>query len=299
MRHGAVGWALVACLVPSLAHAHGSGAEQSIGWNLDPWVATPLLLAGGTYTMGVAALWRRAGTGRGVRRRHVAAYAGGWTALAGALLSPLHATGLQLFTAHMVEHEIVMAAAAPLLVLARPAAVFLWAWPTAMRRSFGRATRCDLLRAAWTLATAPIAATLLHGVAIWVWHVPVLFDAAVAHLALHRLQHLSFLLTALLFWWALLRNCGAGAAAGHLFITMTHTSLLGALLTFAPRVLYGVQTVHAGEWGLTPLQDQQLAGLIMWVPAGAIYAGAALCVAAVWISGSATAWDADNATRPP
>ena len=140
---------------------------------------------------------------------------------------------------------------------------------------------------------------LLHGAAIWIWHAPVLFDAAVTHLVLHRLQHLSFLLTALLFWWALLRNCGAGAAAGHLFVTMTHTSLLGALLTFAPRVLYRVQTVHAGDWGLTPIQDQQLAGLVMWVPAGTIYAGAALGFAALWIARSANAWEAGNATRRP
>jgi cytochrome c oxidase assembly factor CtaG len=136
-------------------------------------------------------------------------------------------------------------------------------------------------------------------VAIWVWHVPVLFDAAVTDIALHRLQHLSFLLTALLFWWALVRNCGAGAATGHLFITMTHTSLLGALLTFAPRVLYGVQTIHSEQWGLTPLQDQQLAGLIMWVPAGALYGGAALGFAALGIVRAATAWEASNATRPP
>ncbi len=270
-----------------------------MGWNLDPWVVTPLLLAGGSYADGVTALWRRAGTGRGVRRWHVAAYASGWTALAGALLSPLHAMGEQLFTAHMVEHEIIMAVAAPLLILARPASVFLWAWPNSMRRSIGRATRRDPLRAAWALATAPVFATLLHGVAIWVWHVPVLFDAAVTHVALHRLQHLSFLLTALLFWWALLRNCGAGAAAGHLFITMTHTSLLGALLTFAPHVLYGVQTIHAERWGLTPLQDQQLAGLIMWVPAGTIYAGAALGFVALWIGRAAAASEASHAARPP
>jgi cytochrome c oxidase assembly factor CtaG len=80
---------------------------------------------------------------------------------------------------------------------------------------------------------------------------------------------------------------------------MTHTSLLGALLTFAPRVLYGVQTMHAGDWGLTPLQDQQLAGLVMWVPAGTIYAGAALAFAALWIAGSVNAWEAGNATRRP
>jgi cytochrome c oxidase assembly factor CtaG len=297
MKCRAVAWTFVACLLPCLAQAHGSWDETPIGWTLDPWVVTPLLLAGGAYAIGVTALWSRAGAGRGVRIWHVVAYASGWCALAGALVSPLHAMGEQLFTAHMVEHEIVMAVAAPLLVLARPAAVFLWAWPNALRQGIARAARHDTSRAAWSLATAPVAATVLHGAAIWIWHVPVLFDAAVTHIVLHRLQHLSFLLTAILFWWALLRNCGCGAATSHLFITMTHTSLLGALLTFAPRALYGVQTLHAGDWGLTPLQDQQLAGLVMWVPTGTIYTGAALGFAALWIARSANAWEADNATR--
>ena len=114
---------------------------------------------------------------------------------------------------------------------------------------------------------------------------------------MHRLQHLSFLLSALLFWWALLRRCSPGAAAAHLFATMTHTGLLGALLTFAPRVLYAVQTAHAPEWGLSPLQDQQLAGLIMWVPAGTIYAAAALGFAALWIHRSTAVWETGDASR--
>jgi putative membrane protein len=299
MKRRASAWTLAACLLPDLAQAHGGPTAESIGWTIDPCVVTPLLLGGAAYGIGVTALWRRAGVGRGVRRWHVFAYASGWCALAGALVSPLHAIGERLFTAHMVEHEIVMAVAAPLLVLARPAAAFLWAWPNPLREGIARAARHGTWRAVWCLATAPILATVLHGAAIWIWHVPALFDAALTQLALHRLQHLSFLLTALLFWWALLRNCGAGAAAAHLFITMIHTSLLGALLTFAPRVLYGVQTLHAEEWGLTPIQDQQLAGLVMWVPAGTIYAGAAVGFAALWIARSGNAWEADHATRGP
>ena len=118
----------------------------------------------------------------------------------------------------------------------------------------------------------------MHGVAIWAWHAPILFDAAVTNIVLHRLQHLSFLLTAIVFWWSVLRNSNAGLAAWHLFVTMLHTSVLGALMALAPRVLYQAQTATAAAWGLTPLEDQQLAGIIMWVPAGTIYAGAALAM---------------------
>jgi cytochrome c oxidase assembly factor CtaG len=126
-------------------------------------------------------------------------------------------------------------------------------------------------------------ATLLHGIAIWAWHAPILFDAAVTNVVLHRLQHLSFLLTAIVFWWSVLRNDNAGLAAWHLFVTMLHTSILGALMALAPHVLYQAQTATSSAWGLTPLEDQQLAGIIMWVPAGTIYAGAALALLTIWI----------------
>ena len=78
---------------------------------------------------------------------------------------------------------------------------------------------------------------------------------------LHRFQHVSFLVTAILFWWALIRRSDFGAACGHTFATMTHTGLLGALMALAPHVLYRAQTASAAAWGLTPLEDQQLAGL--------------------------------------
>jgi putative membrane protein len=106
---------------------------------------------------------------------------------------------------------------------------------------------------------------------------------------------LSFLLTALLFWWSVLRSSESGVAAWHLFITMLHTSVLGALMALAPRVLYTAQTATALDWGLTPLEDQQLAGLIMWVPAGTIYAGAALALTAIWVRHSSNTQERGDA----
>jgi len=140
-----------------------------------------------------------------------------------------------------------------------------------------------VIQRCWSWLTRPLNATLIHAVAIWVWHAPVLFDAAVTHELLHRLQHLSFLLSALFFWYSLLRTSRSGEGLWHLFFTMLHTSLLGALLALSPRVLYVAQTAHSLAWGLTALEDQQLAGIFMWVPAGTIYAGAALFFAARWI----------------
>jgi cytochrome c oxidase assembly factor CtaG len=210
----------------------------------------------------------------------------GWTSLAAALTSPLHWLGEHLFTFHMIEHEVVMAASAPLFVMSRPVSTFLWAMPRYVRQAAGTTMNSGATRRIWTWATSGLNATVLHGVAIWGWHLPWLFDASVTNDNIHRLQHLSFLLTALLFWWSVLWRCGHGVAAWHLFVTMIHTSLLGALMALAPRVLYIVQTAHAQAWGLSPLEDQQLAGMLMWVPAGTVYAGAALAMLALWIKQS-------------
>jgi cytochrome c oxidase assembly factor CtaG len=272
----------------ALAHGGGSHAPEP-AWTFDPWVTLPLLLSLSLYLLGTVAVWRHAGTGRGIRRGQVAAYLLGWLCLAAALVSPLHWLGEHLFVAHMIEHEIVMVLAAPLLVLGRPLGAALWALPQSWRRALGQLAHGQLWRGLWRRLTRPAVATLLHALAIWIWHLPVLFDATVTQIAMHRAQHLSFLLSALLFWWALRRRRDPAIAVGHLFVTMVHTGILGALLTFAPRVLYARQTAQASLWGLTPLEDQQLAGLVMWAPGGIVYAGAALACIAAWIRGTGRA----------
>jgi cytochrome c oxidase assembly factor CtaG len=273
--------------MPADAH-QGQAHGVALPWTFDPWIVIPLLASAIVYALGAGHLAQRSD----LRRRgwEHACYVGGWLALGAALVSPLHWLGEHLFTVHMIEHEIVMAVAAPLLVLARPLGPLLWALPKAARLRAARLSQRASWRAAWQTVTRPGIATTLHGIAIWVWHLPALFDAAVESDVLHRLQHLSFFLTALIFWWALVRRSTSGVAVAHLFGTMIHTSVLGALIALAPRVLYTVQTQHAVDWGLTPLEDQQLAGIIMWVPAGTVYAGAALVFAARWIRRSRLDW---------
>ena len=258
-------------------------------WTFDLWITLPLILSLALYGIGTFALWRRAGWRRGIRPWRLGCYAAGSLMLAVALVSPIHHWGTELFAVHMVEHELVMAVAAPLIALAQPGRALTWALPAAARRRVGWVVQKYRLRAGWAALTRPGAATILHGVAIWAWHIPALFEAALLGVALHRLQHLSFLVTGLLFWLALVRCRNAGIATAHLFATMLHTSILGALVALAPRVLYRLQTQGAVPWGLTPLQDQQLAGLIMWIPAGGIYAAAALLFFAAWVRQSGTA----------
>lgn len=260
-------------------------------WEWDPMVVAPLALSLLLYALGLARLWRRAGSGRGVTYIHAALFAAGWLTLVGALVSPLHEYGEHLFVAHMIEHELLMAVAAPLLALSRPLGTFLHAFPRAWRLSLIAVAQARWLRASWEWLNRPVTATVLHGIAIWVWHIPVLLDATIQSELMHRLQHLSFLITALFFWWAIIRRpvkeYGLGAA--HVFATMVHTGLLGALLTMAPRVFYPAQTRDAYLFGLTPLQDQQLAGLFMWVPGGAIYLAAGLWLIGRWLTSGAGA----------
>jgi putative membrane protein len=265
------------------AHAVSEEGVAAARWTLDPWIVVPLALTLLLYAIGSARLNVRAKGLCASRVWHATAYAAGWLALFGALLSPLHWLGEHLFTFHMIEHEIVMTIAAPLLVLARPAGVLLWGLPHRWRLAIGSASHGRSVHATWRWATRPRNATVLHGLAIWLWHIPPIFDAAIASSTLHRLQHLSFFVTALLFWWSMLRRSSPGGAVWHLFVTMTHTSILGALMALAPKVLYHLQTAGAPAFGLTALEDQQLAGVIMWVPAETVYAGAALALAALWI----------------
>jgi putative membrane protein len=280
------------------AMAHGLAAQGGRAvWTFDPWIVTPLLMLAALYAIGSLVVHRRS-----ARQAHriwqTVAFWSGWLTLAGSLTSPLHWLGEHLFTFHMVEHEILMAISAPLLVVANPVGRLLWGLPRRARVDVGRAMRRPIVTKIWQWVSVGGHATVLHGVAIWAWHAPILFDAAVTNIALHRAQHLSFFLTAVLFWWSVLRRDDSGAGAWHVFITMLHTSVLGALMALAPRVIYGAQTATAFEWGLTPLEDQQLAGIIMWIPAGTIYAGAALALLAIWIGQSSERTSQNHATDP-
>ena len=276
---------LIALMIPAPALAHGAdGHALRSSWTFDPWIVLPIVVISLLYVSGRIKLWRRASHSRLMRWQDLF-FCSGMLTLACALISPLHWLGEHLFTFHMIEHEIVMAVSASLIVLARPVGLLLWGIPKRARRRVGTAMRAPLIHRSWDWCTGATSATAIHGVAIWSWHLPLLFDAAVTDTAMHRLQHLSFFATAILFWWAVVWKSDRGTAAWHLFVTMVHTSILGALMALAPRVLYIAQTQTAFAWGLTPLEDQQLAGMIMWVPAGTIYAGAAMTMLALWIRG--------------
>lgn len=262
-------------------------------WSGQAWLWLLWGLPGLLVLLGIARLWRQAGAGSGVSRGQASCFLLGWLALGASLLSPLDALGEQLFSAHMLQHELVMLVAAPLLVLGRPLGALVWGLPTAWRPGSAVLARRLGLQAAMRVLTRPAIAWLAHAGTLWIWHAPLLFQAAVRHQPVHDTQHISFLLGALVFWWALLEGRGGSsrqvAGVFYLFTTLVHTSVLGALLTFATRPWYPVYGPTAPAWGLAPLEDQQLGGLIMWVPGGIVYlaAGLALCAALLGSHGPA------------
>lgn len=283
---GAVALLLLIVAAPAWAHGPDAGASHDAltRFTFEPWMIVPLAIALLLYVPGVARLWGHAGAGRGITRRQVAYFAGGWLSLLVALVSPLDALGSQLFSAHMVQHEVLMLICAPLMVLARPLAAWTWAFAPRQRHRIGHAVQARWWASVWRFLTAPLAAWALHAVALWVWHVPALFDAALHSGLAHALQHASFLGTALLFWWAVIGHDArdtraAGAALACLFTTMMHTSALGALLTLAPSVWYPDYAATAPAFGFDAMEDQQLGGLAMWVPGAAAYVWAALAIA--------------------
>lgn len=253
-------------------------------WSFEPLVVVGLVVSLVLFAVGFGRLWFES---RSTRIWEGVWFVLGWFALFVALVSPLHAWGRVLFSAHMTQHEVLMLVAAPLLVLGHPLVAFLWAFPVGWSRRIGNVGKVAWINGAWRFLTIPLVAWLVHAVALWVWHVPVLFDAVLHNEWVHTLQHLSFLLSALLFWWALIHGpqgaMGYGAGILYLFTTSIHSGVLGALITVAGSVWYPSYIGLTSSWGLTPLEDQQLGGLIMWIPAGLVYVIAGLALFAGWM----------------
>lgn len=287
--------ALALLLLPAAAFAHGGEHHLTAStvlrwWSWDPLVILGLALSAGLYAGGVARLWRRAGIGMGIQRWEAVCFALGWLALFIALISPLDALGGVLFSAHMAQHEVLILLAAPLLVLGRPLAAWLWALAPRSRERIMAAVQAQPVAAVWHAITGPLAAFAIHAVALWIWHLPSLYQATLENDAVHAVQHLSFFLSATLFWWALIHGrygrMGYGVAVFYVFATAMHSGVLGALITFAPHLLYPIYGGRTAAWGLSPLEDQQLAGLLMWVPAGVLFIVLGLALFAAWLGES-------------
>ncbi|MGI9148356.1 MAG: cytochrome c oxidase assembly protein [Chloroflexota bacterium] len=248
----------------------------------EPSALVAVLLTTWLYWRGVRTLWRRAGRGHVLHARQVVCFGLGLLTILVALETPLDPLSGELFAAHMVQHLLLLLIAGPLLVLGAPLVPILWALPEPSRRALG-----GWLRRANHLGHVGVTFTL-HSVALWVWHIPALYDAALSNRGVHVIEHASFLGTAVLFWWAVLSRGRLGYRAGvvYVFGLALESTILGALLAFSPVAWYAAHATTTVGWGMSPLDDQQVAGLIMWVPGGTIYLAAALGLFAAWLRDS-------------
>jgi putative membrane protein len=252
------------------------------GWTFDFWVVFPLALTMALFVTGYMRVRARA-TAAPQPRAQTAAFIGGWCVLAFALVSPLHEAGERSFTAHMLEHELLMLVAAPLLVAAHANGIFLWAMPRRLRIGIAHFFLAKSVAGTWRTLTDPLIATFLQAIVLWVWHAPLLFDLALRSPGWHILQHLSFLIGALLFWSAMFdfhhRRRRIAVVIGCLFATAVVSGALGALMAFSQSPWYeGYRALQLTGFGLTPAQDQQVAGLLMWIPGGLVHVGVALAL---------------------
>ncbi len=272
------------------AHAPHSAPELMTWWTWDPFIVAVLSIAGALYARGALRLWRARGAGHGVSRGRAASYLAGLAVLALALLSPLDQVSDVLFSAHMAQHELLMLIAAPLIVIGRPLVPMLWALPRRARVRAARALQKGPVAGAWRLVTAPAIALLLHALVRWIWHLPAAFDAALAHDWIHQIQHITFFASAVLFWWSLLHGrygrAGYGIAVAFVFFTALHSGLLAALISLSDRPWYAAHELRTHAWGIDAVSDQQRAGLLMWVPAGALMTATGLALLAAWLGES-------------
>lgn len=258
------------------AFAHGDGlpiapAELWHHWSFDPLVWIPLLVVHWLYGRGLLRAWKQAGISRVIQIWRAVSFFAGELVLVAALVAPLDPLGETLLSAHMAQHILLTAVAPPLLVLGMPVIAWTWALPTNWRR-VGASPLARWIAATANVLSRPMLASLIAILVMWAWHAPALFEAALVNETVHTLEHISFFAGSLLAWGAALSPyVPAIAAAGATLCVFMAGGMLGGVLCLAPAPLYDWYGNRALLWGMSPLEDQQLAGLLMWVAAGGIY----------------------------
>lgn len=232
-----------------------SPASWWLSWNLDPVLIGGLVAAAGLYMLG----------SRRVARAEKAAFFTGWLIAALALISPLCPLSVSLFAARVGQHMILALLAAPLVASGRPV------------KALAAAVGAPPPRRQWA-RPMPLAAAAVFAALLWFWHAPAAYAATFSNTLVYWTMHLTLFGSAVWLWRGLLAGSAASlirrVAAG--VISSAQMGFLGALITLAPRAVYEPHALTTAAWGLSPLQDQQLGGAIMWVPGCLVFLAFAL-----------------------
>ena len=246
-------------------------------WHTHPSVIAGLLALTVGYLLAVGPLRQRFGWAEEVNSTKVIAFLAGVFVLFVALLSPLHELGDNyLFSAHMIQHLLLILVAPPLLLLGTPDWLLR-----------------PLIRPRWIMATVqfltkPVVAFFLVNVIFAMWHVPALYDLTLESREAHVIEHLMFIVSGFILWLPILSPMPELPRSSYLiqtvylFLQPTVPSLLGAIIAFSDRILYSGYAVAPRVWDLSPKSDQQLGGLIMWVPGGLAFLLTVVIVFLVW-----------------
>jgi putative membrane protein len=258
-------------------------------WNIAPSICIPLFIAILIYVWGIHNAWRRAGRGRGITTRQWMSFAGAILVLVLVLMSPLDTLSEALFSVHMLQHLILMLVAAPLLVVSDFQLALLWALPRGRAQALGSGfNQSRPVSGAWRVVNSPVFVWIVFTAAMWLWHASSFYQAALRNEWVHVLEHLTILITAMLFWWILFKHTQPdhihyAVTIPFLFLTVLQSGILGALMTFTDRPWYSYYMASVTRWGLTPLQDQQFAGLIMWIFGGTVFTLLTIGYFAAWL----------------
>jgi cytochrome c oxidase assembly factor CtaG len=263
--------------LPLLSGGHGVSPRGFwYSWAEEPLLTLAVFAAAAAYTVGLSRM-RAAAPNIDFPRWRVWCYAGGVLAFVIAILSPVAAYSEELFFMHMVQHILLLLIAPPLILLGTPLLPLLRALPRGQRIAVARLARPGqpLARVSHWL-TQPIVAVVMFVGSIAVWHIPHFYDAAQGRTFMHDLEHAMFHGAALLYWWPIVypargrRRLSTGWSFPYLLPPFLEGMLIGALLTFAGSPVYESYAALDARpiWGFNTLQDQELGGLIMWVPGG-------------------------------
>ena len=277
-------------LLPARVLAHGAEAPTPsfpsvlLEWRFDPTAIVPLVLVAALYAWAV----RRVDAAH-PGNRHPAhrtwLFMAGLVAIAVALTSPIEAYEGLLFSVHMIQHMLLELVAAPLLLAGAPITLALRVSSPRVRRGLLAVLQSRVVH----VISFPVIAWVLFAAVNWGWHFSTLYDQALENDLLHYVQHATFLGAALLFWWPAIGADPSPWRLPHpmrlfyLFLAMPQNSFLGVALLQTSTVLYPHYVTNGRTWGPSPLEDQHLGGVLMWVMGDMAFLAGMAVVVALWV----------------